>query len=498
MNELDHDACYRAVAGRDQRFDGYFVTAVRTTGIYCRPSCPAITPKRRNVEFYATAAAAHERGFRACKRCRPDASPGSPEWDRRGDVVARTMRLIADGVVDRDGVGGLARRLSYSERQLHRLVVGALGAGPLAIARAQRAQTARTLIELTSMPFTQVAYAAGFGSIRQFNDTIREVFAASPSELRAARRPGAVAPADGGATTVGVDLAVRDPFDLDAVLGFFAARAVPGVEVVDADGTYRRSLRLPRGHGVVAIAPTVVTLPGRVAVHVDVRLDDWRDLAPAVRRVRRMLDLDADPTAIDETLSADPAMAPLVAASPGLRAPGSVDPFESAIRAVIGQQVSVAGAGTVAGRLAAAAGAQLSDSLVGHGPTVVFPSPAAIAAVDPDVLAMPRRRRATVIELATRVAAGDLPLDVGADRAAVRAGLLAVAGIGPWTADYTLLRGFGDPDIFLADDLGVVHALDRLGIDPTAAEHWAPWRSYATHHLWNSPISPPAPEGTPR
>jgi len=483
----DHDRCYRVVQSRDPRFDGCFVTAVRTTGIYCRPSCPAITPRRENVEFFATAAAAHDRGYRACKRCRPDASPGSPEWDVRGDAVARAMRLIADGVVDRDGVGGLARRLAFSTRHLNRIVTAELGAGPLAIARAQRAQSARVLVETTTLPFAEIAFAAGFGSVRQFNDTMRDVFAATPTELRARRLPGRHA-VTGAPSSVRVDLAVRRPFDLGGTLAFLAARALPGVEAVDpATGTYRRSLALPHGAAVAAVDARPGERGGRLAVRVELQLADWRDLAPAVQRMRRLLDLDADPVAVREVLSAQEPMRSLVAACPGRRVPGSVDAFETAVRAVVGQQVSVAGARTVVGRLVAAVGTPLPAGLAGAGVTHLFPSAGAVAGADAAVLAMPERRRRTVIELAERVDVGKIVLDGGSDRADARRALLEVAGIGPWTADYVLLRGLGDPDVFLPADLGVRKAMASLGLDPGDAERWRPWRSYALHHLWGAP-----------
>jgi AraC family transcriptional regulator of adaptative response / DNA-3-methyladenine glycosylase II len=392
------------------------------------------------------------------------------------------MRLIGDGVVDREGVAGLARRLHYSERHLNRLVTDELGAGPISIARAQRATTARVLVETTSMPFTTIAFAAGFRSIRQFNDTVQAVFAASPSQLRDARgdRPG-----DGQAAsatgTVAVDLAVRQPYDIDAAMAFLAARAVAGIEHFDGEA-YRRSLALPNGHGIATVARRTVMKAGREHVRVAFSLADWRDLAPAVRRVRRLLDLDADPVTIDAALGADPALGPLVARRPGLRVPGSVDPFETAVRAVIGQQVSVIGARAVAARVVRAAGEPLTlpDDRLTH----VFPSAAALAVVDPAALPMPMRRRATLIELATRVDLGKIALDAGADRVDVRQALLDVPGIGPWTADYVLMRGLGDPDVFLDTDLGVRRALDRLAIGPDAAARWRPWRSYALHHLW--------------
>ncbi|MFL5817498.1 MAG: bifunctional transcriptional activator/DNA repair enzyme AdaA, partial [Conexibacter sp.] len=371
----DFDQCYRAVRSKDARFDGWFVIAVTSTGIYCRPSCPAMTPKRANVRFLPSAAAAQSGGFRACKRCRPDASPGSPEWNLRADAVGRAMRLIRDGAVEREGVPGLARRLGFSERHLHRQLVAELGAGPLALARAQRAQTARLLIETTSLPFTDVAFAAGFPSIRQFNETVRGVFATTPTELRrgavttngkrhrinGARPNGAAAVAGPPALTL--RLRHRAPLDAAGLLAFLGARAVPGVEAWDPTGagTYRRVLALPHGPGAATLAPSD---PGTGDhVRCELRLSDLRDLAAAVQRCRRLLDLDADPVAIDDALSVDPLLAPLVRSAPGRRVPGAVDGAELAVRAVLGQQVSVAGARTLAGRLAAALGEPLPDGL---------------------------------------------------------------------------------------------------------------------------------------
>ncbi len=464
MPPLDPDQCYLAVQSRDQRFDGWFVTAVRTTGIYCRPSCPAITPKRTNVEFHPTAAAAQQRGFRACKRCRPDASPGSPEWNVRQDVVARAMRLIADGVVERDGVGGLARRLGYSERHLNRVFTDELGAGPLAVARAQRAHTARLLVETTSLPLTDVAFASGFGSVRQFNDTIREVFAASPTELRAAHRPSAArneAPVTiESRVAVTVRLPVRTPFASREVMSFIGERAIPGVESWDGE-TYRRSLDLPGGVGVVGL----VAHDDHVAARVE--LSSWSDLGVAVQRVRRLLDLDSDP-----------------------------DPYETAIRAVIGQQVSVAGARTVAGRIVQWVAHTIGepDADVTH----VFPRPDELATAPDDAFSMPGARRDTIRRLAAAVADGDVELDAGSDPAATRWQLLALNGVGPWTADYVIMRGLGHPDTFLAHDLGVRHALDRLGLGGDVGSRWAPWRSYAVHHLWASLATPSVTPPPPR
>ncbi|WP_084469311.1 DNA-3-methyladenine glycosylase 2 [Nocardiopsis trehalosi] len=485
---MDDDQRYLAVRSGDARFDGVFFVAVTSTGIYCRPSCPAVTPKRENTRFHPSAAAAQAAGFRACKRCRPDASPGSPEWNVRADVVGRAMRLIADGAVDRDGVGGLAAALGYSERQLNRLLAAEPGAGPLALARAQRAQTARVLVETTDLTMSEIAFASGFSSIRQFNDTVRAVFARSPTELRraSAHRDGAPPPG-----TVALRLAYREPLDLDRLFAFLGARAVPGVEEY-ADGVYRRVLRLPHGSGVAELRAGAA--PGHVRCLL--ALDEVRDLGAAVQRCRRLLDLDTDPEAVSGVLGADPLLAPAVARAPGLRAPGHVDPAELAVRAVIGQQVSVAAARTVAGRLVERYGKPLTAP--SGGLTHTFPDPDTLAAADPADLPMPRGRARALVALSAAIAADDVDLGPGADRDAAAARLRALPGIGPWTADYIRMRALGDPDVFLATDLGVRHALDRLGHpgDPRSAERaaraWSPWRSYATHHLWESLSAPAA------
>jgi AraC family transcriptional regulator of adaptative response / DNA-3-methyladenine glycosylase II len=471
---LDDDQRYLVVQSRDPRFDGWFVTAVRTTGIYCRPSCPAITPKRSNVAFFRSAAAAQHQGYRACRRCRPDVTPGSPEWDVRGDVVGRAMALIADGVVDRNGVPGLAHRVGYSVRQLHRILTAELGAGPLAIALDQRARNARTLIETTDLGFSEIAYAAGFGSIRQFNDAVRAAYALTPTELRGRRGAGA------GTGWLTVTLPARAPYDAHQVLGFLAARAVTGVESVEAD-RYVRTLRLPYGPGLVDVRPSV----GRPGVTAALRLTDLRDLAPAVNRLRRLFDLDADPVAVVAVLGDEPVLGPLVQARPGLRVPGTVDPYETAVRTIIGQQVSVAAARTVARRLVAAVG-QTVEGLDADGVTGVnrlFPSAAEVLTAPDEAFGMPVSRRETLRRLSAAVVAGDVSLELGADREELRAQLRAVRGIGPWTADYVAMR-CGDPDGWLPTDLVVMSALARLGLDPAAAERWRPWRAYAMHHLW--------------
>lgn len=482
--DLDDEQCYIAVRSRDRRFDGVFYTAVRTTGIYCRPSCPARTPAFANVTFHRTAAGAQTAGYRACKRCLPDATPGSPAWDVAADVAGRAMRLIADGVVDREGVEGLAIRLGYTTRHLSRLLSTELGAGPLALARTQRAQTARSLVEGTDLSLTDVAFAAGFSSVRQFNDTMREVYDATPTELRARRRQ----PRGSGDTAGGVDLriAVRSPYNGTALLRFLAERAVPGIEVasVDDDGSgwYARTLDLPHGAGTARVELVDVDGPGTASVAVRLQLDDLRDTTAALARVRALLDADADPAAIDSHLASDDALAAHVAHRPGLRVPGHVDGAEIAVRAILGQQVTVAAARTAAARLVAAHGRAVTTRI--DGLTHLFPAAATIAAMTPEEFAMPRARGRALIGLAAAIADGTIVLDRGPDRAETRRRLLALPGIGPWTADYIALRALGHPDIWLPTDVGVRNALALAG--PVDPESWAPWRSYALLHLWTS------------
>ncbi|MFJ2083737.1 DNA-3-methyladenine glycosylase 2 family protein [Micromonospora chokoriensis] len=495
--EMDFERCYRAVDSRDQRFDGWFYTGVTSTGIYCRPSCPAITPKRQNVRFFPSAAAAQGAGLRACRRCRPDAAPGSPQWDIRADVVGRAMRLIADGVVDRAGVPGLASRLGYTERHLHRMLSAEMGAGPLALARAQRAQTARILIETTDLGMAEIAFAAGFGSVRQFNDTLREVYASAPSDLRTARGRQQAAT---GAGTITLQLAYRPPLHAQALLDFLAVRALPGVDEV-RDGTYRRGLRLPHGTGEVALTPA------DEHVAATLRLTDLRDLAPAVARCRRLLDLDADPTAIDATLAADPALARAVATEPGVRLPRAVDGFEMAVRAVVGQQVSVTAAQKTLNRLLTTharfdhevattddgvSGQQLHDRPGGAGPLRGFLSAEELLGLPDSGFGMPSARRETLRGLARVVVDGALDLAPGVDREEAVRRLLALPGIGPWTANYLAMRALGDPDILLSTDLAVRRGAAALGLPDTQkaldgyAERWRPWRSYATIRLWRA------------
>ncbi|WSL13312.1 helix-turn-helix domain-containing protein [Streptomyces sp. NBC_01288] len=479
----DTERCVRAVQSKDARFDGWFFTAVLTTRIYCRPSCPVVPPKPENMTFYPSAAACQQAGFRACKRCRPDTSPGSPEWNQRADLVARAMRLIADGTVDREGVPGLAARLGYSTRQIERQLLAELGAGPLALARAQRAQTARLLIETTALPMAEIAFAAGFSSIRAFNDTVRDVFALSPSELRN-RRPKTTVLTPG---TLTLRLPFRAPLNPDNLFGHLAATAVPGVEEWRA-GAYRRTLRLPYGHGIASLTPKSDHIACRLT------LSDLRDLPVAISRCRRMLDLDADPVAVDDQLRTDPVLAPLVDKAPGRRVPRTVDEAEFAVRAVLGQQVSTAAARTHAARLVTAHGEPVDDPE--GGLTHLFPSPEALAAVDPESLAMPRARRTTFTTLVGQLADGTLHLGVESDWTEIRAQLLSLPGFGPWTADVIAMRALGDPDAFLPTDLGIRRAAQELGLPSTPAAltaraaAWRPWRAYAVQYLWATDSHP--------
>jgi AraC family transcriptional regulator of adaptative response / DNA-3-methyladenine glycosylase II len=510
------DGRYEAVRSRDARFDGMFFFAVATTGIYCRPSCPAVTPKRRNVSFYPTAAAAQGAGYRACRRCRPDAVPGSAAWNARADVVGRAVRLIGDGVVDREGVAGLAARLGYSARQVQRQLTAELGAGPIALARAQRGHTARVLLQTTSMQAAEVAFAAGFASVRQFNETIREIYAATPTELRAGRAGRTTgANASTGANGVPLRLAHRGPYDSGQVFGFLAARAVPGVEeVVGAPGsrTYRRTLRLPHGAGVAEVTEST-RRPGTAGAGgwLDCRLHltDLRDLTTAAQRVRRLFDLDADPYAVAERLGADPRLAPLVAERPGLRAPGAADPAELAMSAVLGAGLAPADARRCGAVLAAAYG----DPLPNAGGTLgfLFPTASVLAGADLSELAecdVPAARRTALRALATALAEGTVRLDAGADRDEAERALLAVPGVGAPVARLVRMRGLGDPDVLVVDSGSTtafdaldaaapegVEAFDALDAAASCASAWRPWRTYATHHLWAAAASATAVAG---
>lgn len=506
---MTFDERYRAIDSRDTRFDGQFVTAVRSTGIYCRPSCPARTPKPSNVTFYPTSAAAHEAGYRACKRCLPEAAPGSPQWNLRGDTAGRAMRLIADGVIEREGVPGLARRLGYSPRHLTRLLTAELGAGPLALSRAHRAQTARMLLVGTDLPAADVAFSAGFASVRQFNDTIREVFGMPPLELRARRRIArqlagtSVSPIEamaGPGTSIDLVLPHRGPLDADGLFAWMAARAVAGAEEATAS-TFARTLRLPHGPAWFELR---VDEAGRVRLRA--RLTHLADLSTLVTRARRLFDLDADPFAINEALSGHPELAPRVAAIPGMRVPGAADPHEMLIRAMVGQQITVVAARTALTSLTAALGEPVSElGTPASAPPLLFPTMAAIAERGHEVLRGPAARISAITGAAAALADGALTLTMGDDAVEQRAALLAMPGIGPWTADYVRMRVLADPDVFLPGDVVVRAGAAAIGVpsEPRALTEWAartaPWRSYLTAHLWRAvPPKPPASRRRPR
>lgn len=482
----DFELCYRAICSRDARFDGQFFTAVTSTGIYCRPICPAPTPQARHVRFYACAAAAEAAGFRACRRCHPEASPGSPQWNVRADLVVRALRLIADGVVDAEGVAGLASRLAVSPRHLHREMVTEVGAGPLALARSRRTQTARLLIDQTSLSLAAIAFASGFASVRQFNESMQEAFGCPPSDFRRRMRPEGNG--DGKLT---LRLRYRPPFDSATLFGYLGRRALPGVEEV-VGGRYRRTVALVKSRGIVELEPAA----GANAVLVHLQLSELSDLNLLVQRCRQLFDLDADPQAIADVLGVDPVLAPLLAARPGLRIPGTIDGFELAVRAILGQQVSVAGARTLAGRVIRAAGEPLAcpDGNLTH----IFPSPAQLAGADLSGLGITQGRITALHALAQSVARDEIVLNRGADRLQTAEALQKLPGIGPWTASYIAMRALGDPDAFPAADLGLRQALERSGLATSSrailarAEAWRPWRAYAVHHLWAS-LTDPAP-----
>lgn len=464
--DLDFDRCVRAVQSKDARFDGWFFTAVLTTRIYCKPSCPGVPPKVENMSFLPSAAAAQQAGFRACKRCRPDASPGSPQWNTRADLVGRAMRLIADGLVDREGVQGLAVRLGYSTRQVERQLRAELGAGPLALARAQRAQTARLLIETSDLPMGDVAFAAGFSSIRTFNDTVRQVFGLTPTEVR---RRGRAATTPG---ELSFRLPFRAPLCVEPLFAWFAAAAITPMEEWH-EGAYRRTLRLPHGHGIVTVRPS----PDHIGCRLS--LTDFRDLSTAISRCRWMLDLDADPVAVDELLSGDPALRPWVAKNPGIRVPRWPDAAEAVARTVLKRDLA---------RMVADHGEPVHDP---EGRlTHAFPDVLALAELDHEALPGPPKARVLLSEMFSALARGRIDLDPGGDWWRARAELTDVPLLTPSIVETIAMRALGDPDAFVATDPGIRAAARGLGLPGTPlgmtrhAARWRPWRAYAMQHLW--------------
>ncbi|MCV2358941.1 helix-turn-helix domain-containing protein [Paucibacter sp. TC2R-5] len=497
---LDHDNCYRALASRDARFDGRFFIAVKTTGIYCRPICPARTPKSENVVFMPSAAAAQESGFRPCLRCRPEAAPDSGAW--RGvsnsgvsHTVTRALALIEAGELDSADLASLCNKLGVGERQLRRLFAEHVGAAPNAVAQTRRVLLAKQLIHETRLPLTEVAFAAGFGSIRRFNEVFQQMFARPPSALRHGSAPDCSAGPQG---EVSLLLRYRPPYDWPAMLGFLAARAIPGMETVQAD-TYTRSISLNGVQGSVAISHAAQSK----ALRVVVRFPNLAALPAIIARLRRMFDLAADPAVIQAQLSAAcPLMAALTAARPGLRVPGNWDGFELAMRAVLGQQITVGAAIKLAGNMVRQYGEPLLDITANQlGLSYTFPSPERIAAADLSTLGMPRTRAATLSGVASALLTTPQLLDAGASLDESLAKLLALAGIGDWTAQYIAIRQQREPDAFPAGDVGLMQAIARLeGSRPSAKQlseralAWRPWRAYAAQHLWQSLTSEAAVE----
>jgi AraC family transcriptional regulator of adaptative response / DNA-3-methyladenine glycosylase II len=480
--DLGHHACYRAIAIRDARFDGRLFTGVKTTGIYCRPICPARTPRSENVVFFPTAAAAHQAGFRPCLRCRPEISPDLGAWHGASNTVTRALALVEMGALDEASVDALASRVGMGERQLRRLFQQHLGASPIAVAQSRRVLLAKQLIHETHMPMTEIAMAAGFGSLRRFNDTFQTLFKRPPTALR--RSAGADIPAGAGGE-ISLLLRYRPPYDWPAMLGFLRARAIVGVESVEGD-IYRRTIGLEGQQGTIAVQPTAGS-----ALQATVRFPKLSVLPQIIARLRRVFDLAADPDAIASQLVKDPTLAPLVAARPGLRVPGAWDGFELAVRAVLGQQITVPGAIRLAGGLVVRFGEHLRepDGALTH----MFPEPAALVGIDPASLGMPRSRGAALEAVAAAVVADPYIFSTGRSLEDAVAQLRALPGIGEWTAQYIAMRQLREPDAFPAADIGLMRAMaDTEGMRPTAsallarAETWRPWRAYAAQHLWAS------------
>jgi AraC family transcriptional regulator of adaptative response / DNA-3-methyladenine glycosylase II len=480
--DLDHEACYRAIRARDVRFDGRFFTAVKTTRIYCRPICPARTPYKENVVFYPSAAAAQMAGFRPCLRCRPETAPDMGAWRGTRNSVTRALALIELGALDTASVDELAERLGLGERQLRRLFHQHLGASPIAVAQTRRVLLAKQLIHETHLPMTEIAFAAGFSSIRRFNEAFLTLFDRSPSALRRERGPEVSA---GPLGRIELTLPFHPPYDWPAMLEFLRQRAIPGIESVAAD-SYSRSIELDGVQGRVTIQPTA-----RHALRATVQFPKLSALPTIIGRLRRVFDLAADPAVIATHLSSDTSLARLIAARPGLRVPGAWDGFELAIRAVLGQQITVAAAVKLAGRLVAQYGAHLTtaDGVISH----VFPRPEVLASADLSQLGMPRSRAATLSAVATAMVADPRLLDSRSDLDAAVQRLRAIRGIGEWTAQYIALRQLRESDAFPAADVALMRALANLeGRNYSSRElleksaQWRPWRAYAAQHLWTS------------
>jgi AraC family transcriptional regulator, regulatory protein of adaptative response / DNA-3-methyladenine glycosylase II len=483
--ELDHEACYRAISTRDVRFDGRIFTAVRTTGIYCRPICPARTPKRENVTFYPTASAAQEAGYRPCLRCRPESSPDLGAWRGTSNTVSRALALIADGALDGEAVDALAQRLGIGKRQLRRLFRQYLGASPIAVAQTRRILFAKQLIVETTMPMVEVALASGFGSIRRFNATFRALYQRPPRELRRSKLAGGE---QTGAEGITLKLPYAPPYDWDAMIGFLAARAIKGIEAVDNRQRYRRSFALDGAQGVISVEPD----EREPALRVTIRFPRIASLANIVRRVRYIFDLGADPLAIGNHLARDPLLSPLVARRPGLRIPGAWDGFETAVRAMLGQQITVAAAVNLAAGLVAAYGEPLRP-ICGDGLTHTFPTPGRLAEADLRSLGLPATRAKGLSSVAGAACANSNLFSAAQGLQDAITRYRSLPGIGDWTAHSIAMRVLREPDAFPATDIGLLRALTPPGGDRPSvaeviarAEAWRPWRAYAAQHLWTA------------
>lgn len=463
---------------KDPRFDGRFFIGVRTTGVYCRPVCPVKSPRLKNVTFFGTAAAAAEAGFRPCLRCRPESSPGTPAWAGTSTTVARGLRLISEGALDESGVVALSERLGVTPRHLGRLFMEHLGASPKAIAQTRRLHFAKKLLDETDLPMTEIALSAGYGSVRRFNDHVKQVYGRSPSDLRGGVRGGLRGHKERRTGTFMIRLPYRPPYDFAGVASFLGVRATPGVESVD-DGVYARSVCIDGERG----AFSVEQIPDKHQVLCNIDIDSARHLMRIVERIRRMFDLNADPLEIGDSLARDVQMKVVVAKNPGRRVPGAWDPFEVAVRAIVGQQVSVKGATTVMGKIARCYGENADGRLY-------FPTPQSLSMLDIGELPMPRARATAIRDMARCVVDGKV--DFGShDPAVLVEQLTAIKGIGPWTAQYVAMRALNDPDAFLSGDLVLRKvAAEKLGVATEAgllerSQRWRPWRAYAGMHLWS-------------
>lgn len=473
---------YKALKSRDERFDGRFFTGVLTTGIFCRPVCPASTPKAENGRFYTSAAEALAEGFRPCLRCRPESAPGSPAWNGVATTVNRALNLINDGALNDASVLQLAERLGVSDRHLRRLFDQQLGVNPLAIAQSHRVLFARKLMNESALPLKDIALSAGFGSVRRFNDTMLKLYGVPPSEIRRKKRSNQPQ----SESVVALKLAFRPPFDWTAMMRFFQSRAIPGVEE-GGDAFYRRSIRFANGWGLLDIRPD------KLATHLNATFYGVpiEELRKSVRKSRQLFDLDVDQIEVNELLSTDPLLASMVQQRPGIRVPGAWDLFELSVRAILGQQISVQAARTLAGRLVTRFGEPIS-AREGWAVTALFPRPEVLAEADVAVIGLPQKRAESIRSLGRAFAENQVDIDATASLEDVEKCLVKLPGIGPWTAQYIAMRALSEPDAFPKGDLGLIRAIEAQGLTcdipslQKMAEQWRPFRAYATLHLWAS------------